>query len=665
MPDVELIDAAFGDGGWLADSIDGYTSRQGQMDLALAVDNALDTRTHLLAEAPTGTGKSMAYGVPAAVHALATGETVVIATANITLQEQLFKKDLPTVAKILQGKLTSLEGKPLPNLRFRLMKGMANYVCLDKLDELDQKGCEEKWFLDIDSWASKSLAGDKSELPVEYPRDIWGFVSSTSEECTRDQCKFHRECFAFKSRGAGEDDKPHVVVTNYHMLYTDMIIREATEGFASILPPYTVLIMDEAHEAADIAMSFNGFELSESRVRWLTRGLTQLGDDHAARVAHTANKCAAAFFKKLGDVSPYDILRKPLGFDCGLLVALDDVGRFIQDHTKDFDEDHCTDAAKRTVARLRTLQGSIQKRVNELHGVVYGEDKRLPEGMVYYVEKPNKGTYKLCCKSVDVQKFLRKHVFAKTTMVGTSATLATGGSFRFTAEEFGLRKGEFETLEVPSPFDPERVLLVVPRDVPEDPRDKRHTMAVGSAIHRIATDLEGRTMALFTSYRALNTVKGQLEGRLNGIRVLVQGDLPKSRIIEEFKKNPRSVILATASFWQGVDIPGETLSCVVIDKFPFMPPSDPVLKYMEEVLEDEGRSAFFDYSIPKAVIALKQGVGRLIRRETDYGVIVLCDHRLDTKGYGKQFLKAFPPGHFRGDGNLADVSGFIAEVGSG
>jgi ATP-dependent DNA helicase DinG len=607
----------------------------------------------------------MAYGIPAAVHALATGETVVIATANITLQEQLYKKDLPTVAEILAGKLSSLEGKPLPSLSYRLMKGMANYVCLDKLDELDMKGCEENWFVAIDTWASKTETGDKSELPVEYPRDVWGFVSSTSEECTRDQCKFYNSCYSFKARGIGEETPPHIIVTNYHLLYTDMLIKEASANQAYLLPPYRVLIMDEAHEAADIAMSFNGFELSESKIRWLTRSLLKLNDDRASKVANVVNKSAEKFFRKLGDVSPYDILRKPLGFDAGLLTTLEEAAEFIKDNVGDFDTRGATDSAKRTVSRLKMLREAIFKRAHELRGAVYGdEDNRLPMGMVYYVEKPTKGSYRLCCKSVDVQKFFRKHVFSKTTMVGVSATLATGENFRFTADEFGLGSREYSSMVAPNPFDPERVLLVVPASLPE-PREKSHTSSVGQVVQRIASDLRGKTMALFTSYRALNEVNRYLRGKVNGVRILLQGELPKSRLIEEFKKNPASVILATASFWQGVDIPGEALSCVIIDKFPFMPPSDPVLKYMEDVLEEEGRSAFFDYSVPKAVIALKQGVGRLIRRETDYGVIVLCDTRLDTKGYGKQFLKAFPSGHFRsGEGNLADVKGFIQDVGS-
>jgi ATP-dependent DNA helicase DinG len=248
-------------------------------------------------------------------------------------------------------------------------------------------------------------------------------------------------------------------------------------------------------------------------------------------------------------------------------------------------------------------------------------------------------------------------------MVATSATLSTGGNFQFIASEFGLEKSEYDECQTPSPFDPEHVLLVVPAGIPAPKQQDQHTTAVGRVIERVARDLNGRTMGLFTSYRALNHVYGYLKGKLPGIQILLQGELPKSRIIEMFKKDDRAVILATSSFWQGVDIPGKTLSCVVIDKFPFLPPSDPVLKYMEEKLEAENRSAFFDYSVPKAVIALKQGIGRLIRTEDDVGVIVLCDNRIDTTGYGKQFMRALPAGCFKSEtGDLGDAKGFLDDM---
>lgn len=650
-----MINEVFRTGGWLSQQISSYRPRAGQIMMAKAVDSALERGRHLLAEGPTGTGKSLAYGVPAALHSFSTSTSVVIATANITLQEQLYNKDIPLIAKVLGGN-AEFEDGPLPALRFQLLKGMGNYLCLDKLHEIVDSGkALDPDYLEIEKWAHTTKTGDKSELLKEYPGHVWSDVCATSEECTKGNCRHVQDCFVFKMRH-GDGSDPHLVVTNYHMLYTDMVVREATGGKVSFLPPYHALIMDEAHEAVDIAMSFNGFELTMSKMKWLSRLLYKL-DDHAANIAARALTMASEkFFDALAKRESHDIIRKPLGFDGGLVSALMDAADYIK---KNVIVGEGTESAERTNARLKALEKTYLKRAKELSEITAGE--KLPEGKVYYVEKDDKAV-KLCCKAVNVQEFLRKNVFSTKTLVATSATLSTGGDFDFIAEELGLNPREYEECQAPHPFNPERVLLIVPAGLPAPKQQEQHTAAVAKVIERLVNDLQGRTMALFTSYRALNQVAKYLRGKVK-VRLLLQGELPKSRIIEEFKKDSKSVILATSSFWQGVDIPGQALSCVVVDKFPFLPPSDPVLKYMEEKMEGEGGSAFFDYSLPKAIIALKQGIGRLIRTEDDYGVIVLCDTRIDTTGYGRQFNKALPEGCFRSEnGDLGDAKAFLDEM---
>jgi len=664
-----MMETILGEGGWLSEHLPNFKTRPIQVELATLIDKALYEKKHLLGEWPTGTGKSMAYGIPAAIYALDKECTVVVVTANITLQEQLYQKDFPLIADLLEGNLFKEDGEPCPRLNYSLAKGMANYLCLDKLAELEASANPPLWLHEISDWAAETESGDKSELDKEYPHDVWGAVSSNSDECTKGKCGFFKKCYAFAAR---RSTGPGIVITNYHMLFTDIVVRAASKGKSRILPPYKAIVMDEAHEAADIAMSFSGFELGEGKFRWMSRFIAKADHPQTKRVARMINAAAERFFKALKKVNPDSILREPLGFDEGILAALDDAASTLGGYIADNKGAVSTENGKRIIARLELMLMTLGKRHRELKEVCFGREDdegkvRLPTGKVYYVEKTHKGERRLCCKVVEVQGFFRSNVFSKATTICVSATMTAGtpkpdgsGDFKFISKQLGLVRGEFIEKAVDSPFNPEHVLLVVPNSVPQPKKQKEHTEEVGRVVEQVVKDLGGRTMALFTSYRALNSVSRYLHGRLGGVRILVQGELPKSKIISEMKRDPESLILATASFWQGVDIPGQNLSCVIIDKFPFAPPSDPVVQYMEEKLEMEGGSSFMDYSIPKAIITLKQGVGRLIRRETDFGAIVLCDNRIETTGYGKRFVRAFPRGHFRSStGDLADVKFFL------
>jgi ATP-dependent DNA helicase DinG len=661
-----MIDEIFSPTGWIAQKHPNYRVRESQIQLATAVDEALISGKHLLSDAPTGVGKSYAYGIPAALHALANQTTVVIVTANLTLQEQLFKKDLPAIAELLEGKLEDEHGRVLPSLRFRSLKGMSNYLCLDKLAEVEESGILNKDYEDIVEWSSVTETGDKSELEKDYPDSVWATVAASPDDCSRDNCPMFEKCFAHKARGQNEVETPHIVVTNYHMLYTNMMVQEATAGEVSFLPSHSIVVMDEAHESTDIAMSFMGFEFTEHQFGKISKAMQKLEDRTANALARNIDITAAAFFRMLEENFTYDTLKKPLGFDGGLVASLESAAHYAEEHN--VENTAATDMAKRTAYRFKAMTKMLQKKAFEVSQVAFGvaSDKatyQLPEGRVYYMDRGKQ--LKLCCKAVKVQPFLRKHLLDNKVVIATSATLSTGGNFHFIADEIGLFSGEYSECLVPSPFKDDQTLLIVPANIPPPKKSEDHTAAVARVIEKLSLDLGGRTMALFTSYRALNQVNEYLRPRLQeaGIAILMQGEMGKSSIIKTFKKDKKYVILATSSFWQGVDIPGQALSCVVIDKFPFLPPSDPVLKYMEERLEEEGRSAFFDYSIPKAVISLKQGVGRLIRTESDYGVVVLCDNRLDTTGYGKQFMRAFPSCCYRSEtGDLNDAKAFLDEV---
>lgn len=652
--DVPPVKNIIQEGGLLSKRLEGYCPRPGQLALAEAVEAAIAGGHHLLAEAATGTGKSVGYGLPAALHAVVNVDTVVIATANITLQEQLIGKDLPLIAELVE----EATGK---DLNFKLIKGMGNYLCLDKLSEATG---EEEWYTDIVEWAEETETGDKSELEVEYPPAVWGKLSTSSEDCLRDKCKFRDSCFVYRARDS-EEEVTHIVVTNYHMLFTDLVVREATNGHASTLPEYNVLIMDEAHEAKDIAMAFQGFEFTGSKVRWLANRLRGTNIEGASARADRLLNISEYLFNRLAlyqDQRRRDaIIREPLGWDEDLVKNLKNNSDFLLNHARS--QKPKDDDAKSALARIEKLGEVFLRRYSELNGVCFGigDPPVLPLGMVFYVEKRQKGDVSLCCKGVEVQQFLRDNLFDQKTAIGTSATLTTNGHFMFIASELGFEQGDYAALIAPSPFDPQRTLVIIPSSMP-DPRDREaHMQATAETVVYLKEQLGGQIMALFTSYKAMNHAAQFLRRRCPTSYILVQGEMPKSRIIEFFKSTDKAVILATSSFWQGVDIPGKALSCLIIDKFPFLPPTDPVLKYMEDRLGSDGLSAFFDYSVPKAVISMKQGVGRLIRTETDVGVVVLCDNRIVTKSYGAQFERALPYGHYRSN-RLSDAKTFLDEM---
>jgi ATP-dependent DNA helicase DinG len=634
----EYIDTVFGLNGIFARRFQGYAPRRGQIELTRAVDRAIEENAHLMAEAPTGTGKSIAYLVPAIQHAVQHGKRVLVVTGNIALQEQLVGKDLPLLAEVLPWQFD-----------FALLKGRQNYLCPSRLHEqeaepqLDIPG--EPFDVDtyqaILSWAETTETGDKSELPFEPPARLWKRFSITSEDCKGNECRFRDQCFAAKAKAHAE--QAMVVVTNYHMLLLHLHLREIT-GRDLILPPFDIAICDEGHKMADIARDFFGFRVTAGSVRWAGRLLNRMGH---VRLATRLETEASAFFDALDAYERSDAYDRRLRVPAAvphqaLRVALVETFRVYQEGMDDVLDSDARAELTRAMARAMAL-------VLQLDSAMGLTD----EGSVYFLERLPKGGVALASKVVDVSERLRKLFFDATpSVIVTSATLTTGGSFEHAKRELGVR--DARELMVESPFDFEKqALLIVPEGLPS-PQEPVFVDAVADVVARIVDLAEGRTLGLFTSYRNMNAAYERLAGC--GYRVLRQGDAPRTQLIEAFRKDVRSVLLGTESFWAGVDVPGESLSCVIIDRLPFPPPDDPVL----DAVSERDPDWFQDFSLPRAIIAFKQGFGRLIRSQLDRGVVVVLDERLVTKRYGKKFIRSLP--YTLKSRRLAHVRHFLAEA---
>lgn len=619
----DYIDDIFGPQGVMSKVFSGYEPRPGQIALAKAVDEAIAGGRHLLAEGPTGTGKSLAYCVPAIWHATQNGRKVAVVTANIALQEQLHTKDLPMLEKLLPWRF-----------KHALIKGRSNYLCVDKWgDEQVGSGLKTRrskkdrdQYRAILSWARRTRTGDMSELDFTPPPAIWHLFSSTSDECKGQDCKCHGDCFAeIAHEAAGGAD---VFVTNYHLLFAHLQVRMAT-GKDLILPEFDVAICDEAHKAADIARDFFGFRITEGSVRFASRlmGRLQMDEEYEA-----LDDLARKFFndlKRLHKSGGYNIRfrsRPPLDWEplhrtiSGLKDAFMSAAFAVSDPTR-----------KDEKASLIRASWSAGKLAANLEEAMTLSD---PDS-VYYLEE-NQESVALMSKPIFVAPILASELFAKTrSVVATSATLAVGGGFSHLVKELGVV--DPLTMVVDSPFDfAKQAILVIPEGMP-DPTDRSFPKAVAEAVEKAILLADGRTLGLFTSYRNLEAAWSKVAG-LSKYKVLKQGERPRTSLIEEFRSDIHSVLLGTESFWTGVDVPGEALSCVVIDRLPFQAPCDPVL----DAIAERDQDWFMSYSVPKAVISFKQGFGRLIRRATDRGVVVVLDRRIVAKPYGRQFLSSVP-----------------------
>jgi ATP-dependent DNA helicase DinG len=583
------------------------------------------------------TGKSFAAGVPAVYHA-SQGRRVVIATANIALQEQLDKKDLPFLADLL----------PWP-FKFSLIKGRQNYACLKKVEELSaalppsllpDDNRELRKLLD---WARSTTTGDASELPQVPRQAAWREISVGPDDCLGSRCSHADNCYSNRARSKAAD--VDIAITNHHIAVTNASLAEKT-GQDLILPSFDALIVDESHELPDIARDVLGWQLTEGTFRRLAReaGAVGLGAADELRGA------AGDLFQQIGRFgrSPQykTRLRRHDAFEMSTVTRA--LGRVADHATRILEKGG--EGAPVGDERQAELD-RIRKRAKRL-GDQLADLGNARSGDAVSIEFDQQGRPSLKSTPVDIGPFLQRTLFARTrTTCLISATLTTGGTFDFIKRELGLT-GRVPELRVDSPFDFwAQGLLIVPSDMPE-PRDPGYLDALAEKVAQVIEASQGRTLGLFTSYKALDHVYNRVAG--GRYRVLKQGDLPKTQLIDAFRKDTHSVLLGTTSLWTGVDVPGEALSSLVIDKLPFPRLDDPVLDVLGE---RDGKAAFGRHHLPRCMMTLQQGVGRLIRSVSDRGVVVLLDRRLLDKPYGRQILSSLPK---MARGSLDAIPTFLA-----
>ena len=635
MTELEVA-AILGAEGPFAREVPGFAPREAQQRMAAAVATAIAERDMLIAEAGTGTGKTFAYLVPA----LMSGRKVIVSTGTKALQDQLFFRDLPRVHAVLGSRA-----------RLSLLKGRANYLCLYRLDQAVREGNPDRQLVSqlsaIRAWSARTRRGDRMEM-VDIPEDspVWPRVTSTPENCLGSECRFFDECHVVKARR--EAMEADVVVVNHHLLMADLALKQ--EGFGEILPGADAFILDEAHQIPELAGQF--FSQSVS-----SRQIVDLGQDALAE----AQGVTGATSQLLEPVEAIQDLVRRLRLAMDPLPARGPLGALDRDPT-----------VRETLVELRDVMAAMSDLLAALgersRGLANTYERaqmlslrldRIAEehaaSDVRWYETWPRG-FALHATPLDLASPLRAmRMSTDAAWIHTSATLSIAGDFGHFARQLGLE--DPHTLHVESPFDYQRqALTYLPANLP-DPSARDYTDRVIAAVRPVLDASDGRAFLLFTSHRALRRAAELLEGRVPW-PLFVQGTAPRHRLLEEFRASGRGVLLGAASFWEGVDVAGEALSVVVIDKLPFAMPDDPVLQARLEALEESGINPFMGWQVPTAVIALKQGAGRLIRDVHDRGVLVLCDPRLSTKGYGRLFLASLPP--MPRTRELADVQAFFA-----
>ncbi|MCK4851630.1 MAG: DEAD/DEAH box helicase [Candidatus Omnitrophica bacterium] len=662
--DNNIFSLVFGkDKEGLAREFKGFEFRPQQIQMARAVENALLTGKHLVVEAGTGVGKSLAYLLPFIKRVTGRDGRIVISTYTKTLQRQLVEKDLPALKKMLGL-----------DFRFALCLGSQNYLCIRRLrrrgdDHLFETAREKEEISGINGWALKTGTGVRSELDFTPGESTWKKICRETDLCLGKKCPFRQKCFYYKARR--EEYRAQILVTNHHLFFSHI----ASDG--NLLPPFDVVIFDEAHTLEDVATDYLGIRVSNFQIKYFldslfnprsgkgflrkARGVSGEIIKKAMERTEEARHAARSFFSeaasRFGEESRtvrirekgalFNHLKEPLA---GLVSSLKDIYGGCD---RDRDEDR---------AEIKSFISRAQKFSSSLDAITR---MRLEEH-VYWLEilkRPRGTRYTFFASPIDISGEFKKRIFDEIRpVILTSATLSTNGNFEFVKKRLGM-DDDVDELILDSPFDyAENTVLYLPGELPDPGREaEAYRKTAVLEMKKILSLTEGRTFILFTSFKMMNRTHTELKESFEDLRILKQGEAPRYKLLEMFKRGKRTVLLGTNTFWQGIDIPGKALECVVISKLPFAVPDDPIIEAKMELLLSHGKNPFVHYQIPRAVIMLKQGFGRLIRTGRDRGIVAILDPRVRTRGYGKRFIDALP--RCRQTSDLARAEQFLSGKG--